>query len=111
MPFAARSHYLKVRDRASYAFALVSVAAALDLNANRKIKDARVALGGVAHKPWRANAAEKKLIGQEANEKTFQSAAEAELAAAKGYKYNSYKIELAKRSIARTLNIVAEMTS
>ena len=111
MPFAARSHYLKVRDRASYAFALVSVAAALDLNANRKIKDARVALGGVAHKPWRANAAEKKLIGQEANEKTFQSAAEAELATAKGYKYNSYKIELAKRSIARTLNIVAEMTS
>src|SRR5207248_1981999 len=87
------------------------VALALDLNANRKIKDARVALGGVAHKPWRANAAEKKLIGQEANEKTFQSAAEAELATAKGYKYNSYKIELAKRSIARTLNIVAEMTS
>jgi len=111
MPFAARSHYLKVRDRASYAFALVSVAAALDLDANKNIKDARVTLGGVAHKPWRANAAEKKLIGQEANEKTFQSAAEAELAAAKGYKYNSYKIELAKRSIARTLNIVAEMTS
>src|SRR5437764_9633891 len=73
IPFVARSHYLKVRDRASYAFALVSVAAALDLGSSKKIHDARVALGGVAHKPWRANAAEKKLIGQEANEKTFQS--------------------------------------
>jgi len=111
MAFATRSHYLKVRDRASYAFALVSVAAALDLGSNKKIKDARVALGGVAHKPWRANAAEKKLIGQDANEKTFRAAADAELAAAKGYKYNSYKIELAKRSIVRALNIVAEMAS
>ena len=110
MPFATRSHYLKVRDRASYAFALVSVAAALDLDSNKKIKAARVALGGVAHKPWRANAAEKKLIGQEANEKTFRAAAEAELAPAKGYKYNSFKIELAKRSIVRALTTVAEMT-
>jgi xanthine dehydrogenase YagS FAD-binding subunit len=108
--FATRSHYLKVRDRASYAFALVSVAAALDLDSNKKIKAARVALGGVAHKPWRANAAEKKLIGQEANEKTFHAAAEAELAPAKGYKYNSFKIELAKRSIVRALTTVAEMT-
>ncbi|MBO0695828.1 MAG: xanthine dehydrogenase family protein subunit M [Verrucomicrobia bacterium] len=110
MPFAARSHYLKVRDRASYAFALVSVAAALDLDANKKIKDARVALGGVAHKPWRANAAEKKLTGQDANENTFRAAAEAELESAKGYKYNSYKIELAKRTIVRALTTVAEMT-
>lgn len=110
MPFATRSHYLKVRDRASYAFALVSVAAALDLDSNKKIKAARVAFGGVAHKPWRANAAEKKLIGQEANEKTFRAAAEAELAPAKGYKYNSFKIELAKRSIVRALTTVAEMT-
>jgi len=110
MPFATRSHYLKVRDRASYAFALVSVAAALDLDSNKKIKAARVALGGVAHKPWRANAAEKKLIGQEANEKTFRAAAEAELAPAKGYKYNSFKIELAKRSIVRALTTVAEMS-
>src|SRR6266478_6145220 len=111
MPFATRSHYLKVRDRASYAFALVSVAAALDLDSNKKIKAARVALGGVAHKPWRASAAEKKLIGQEANEKTFRAAAEAELAPAKGYKYNSFKIELAKRAIIRALSTVAEMTS
>lgn len=111
MPFAARSHYLKVRDRASYAFALVSVAAAMDVGADKKIKDARVALGGVAHKPWRANAAEKKLIGQDANEKTFRAAAEAELEAAKSYKYNSYKIELAKRAIVRALDTVAGMTS
>jgi xanthine dehydrogenase YagS FAD-binding subunit len=110
IPFAARSHYLKVRDRASYAFALVSVAAALDLTANNKIKDARVALGGVAHKPWRANAAEKKLVGQGANEETFRAAAEAELATAKAYKYNAFKIELAKRAIVRALTMVAEMT-
>ena len=110
MPFASRSHYLKVRDRASYAFALVSVAAALDLGSNKKIHDARVALGGVAHKPWRANAAERKLIGQSAIETTFHAAAEAELAAAKGYKYNSFKIEMAKRAIVQTLNIVAGLT-
>jgi len=109
MPFAARSHYLKVRDRASYAFALVSVAAALDLGSNNKIAAARVALGGVAHKPWRANAAEKKLIGQEANENTLRGAAEAELATAKGYKYNSFKIELAKRAIVRALSDVAAL--
>jgi xanthine dehydrogenase YagS FAD-binding subunit len=110
MRFAARSHYLKVRDRASYAFALVSVAAALDLGPNKKITDARVALGGVAHKPWRANTAEKKLIGQTASEKMFRVAAEAELAAAKGYKYNAFKIELAKRAIVRALMKVAEMS-
>jgi xanthine dehydrogenase YagS FAD-binding subunit len=109
MPFAARSHYLKVRDRASYAFALVSVAAALDLGSNNKITAARVALGGVAHKPWRAKAAEKQLIGHEANESTFRDAAEAELATAKGYKYNSFKIELAKNAMVRTLSMVAEM--
>ena len=108
--FAARSHYLKARDRASYAFALVSVAVALDLGLNRKINAARLALGGVAHKPWRASAAEKTLIGQEANEKTFRAAAEAELAPAKAYKYNSFKIELAKRAIIRALSTVAEMS-
>jgi xanthine dehydrogenase YagS FAD-binding subunit len=110
IPFAARSHYLKVRDRASYAFALVSVAAALEFAPNKKIKDARVALGGVAHKPWRANTAEKKLIGQDANEKTFHAAAEAELAAAKAYKYNAFKIELAKRAIVRALSTVAQVS-
>jgi xanthine dehydrogenase YagS FAD-binding subunit len=109
MPFATRSHYLKVRDRASYAFALVSVAAALDFDSNKKIKDARVALGGVAHKPWRANTAEKRLIGQIANETNFHAAAEAELAAGKGYKYNSFKIQLARRAIVHALNAVAAM--
>jgi xanthine dehydrogenase YagS FAD-binding subunit len=109
MPFATRSHYLKVRDRASYAFALVSVAAALDFDSDKKIKDARVALGGVAHKPWRANIAEKRLIGHIADETNFHAAAEAELAAAKGYKYNSFKIGLAKRAIVRALNTVVMM--
>src|SRR5947207_9689169 len=82
IPFATHSHYLKVRDRASYAFALVSVAAALDLDENRKIKAARVALGGVAHKPWRAHKVETKITGKSADEKTFRDAAEAELVAA-----------------------------
>src|SRR5437588_3137917 len=67
IPFATRSHYLKVRDRASYAFALVSVAAALDVDSNNKIKAARIALGGVAHKPWRASKAEAELIGKNPN--------------------------------------------
>ena len=110
MPFATRSHYLKVRDRASYAFALVSVAAALDLDSNKTIKAARVALGGVAHKPWRAEKAENELAGKKADENTFRAAAEAELAAAKGYKYNSFKIELAKRAIVRALSTVAAMS-
>ena len=109
-PFATRSRYLKIRDRASYAFALVSVAAALDIDSDKEIKAARIALGGVAHKPWRANAAEKKLIGQTADEETFRDAAEAELAPAKGYKYNSFKIELAKRAIVRALSMVAAMS-
>jgi xanthine dehydrogenase YagS FAD-binding subunit len=107
MPFATRSHYLKVRDRASYAFALVSVAAALDLDSTKKIKAARVALGGVAHKPWRAITVEKKLIGANADEKAFRTAADAELVPAKAYKHNSFKIELAKRSIVRALSTVA----
>ena len=110
LPFATRSHYLKVRDRASYAFALVSVAAALDLDAGKQIKGARVALGGVAHKPWRATTAEKKLIGEVADERTFHVAAEAELAAAKAYKHNSFKIELAKRAMIRTLSTLAQMS-
>ncbi len=110
MPFATHSHYLKVHDRASYAFALVSVAAILDVDRSKKIKAARVALGGVAHKPWRASKAEQELSGKTADEKTFRAAAEAELAAAKGYKYNSFKIELAKRAIVRALSTVAAMS-
>jgi len=109
IPFATRSHYLKVRDRASYAFALVSVAAILDLDQSKKVKAVRVALGGVAHKPWRASKAEESLVGKTAEEKTFRVAAEAELAAAKGYKHNSFKIELAKRAMVRALTTVAAM--
>jgi xanthine dehydrogenase YagS FAD-binding subunit len=99
---------LKVRDRASYAFALVSVAAALELE-NGMIKSARLALGGVAHKPWRATKAEQALAGKKPDAQAFAAAAAAELAAAKGYKHNSFKIELAKRSIVRALTTVAAM--
>jgi xanthine dehydrogenase YagS FAD-binding subunit len=109
IPFATRSHYLKVRDRASYAFAIVSVAAALEIGADRKISAVRIALGGVAHKPWRAQKAEEQLVGKTADETSFRAAAEAELAAAKGYEHNSFKIELAKRSIVRALSTVAAM--
>lgn len=110
LPFAARSHYLKVRDRSSYAFALVSAAAALEMDGG-KIKQARLALGGVAHKPWRAEQAEKLLSGATADEKTFRAAAEAELKAARAYKHNEFKIELAKRTIVRALSTVAGMPS
>ena len=71
-----------------------------------KIKTARVALGGVAHKPWRAKEAEEKLVGEKPGEATFKAAAHAALADAKGYKYNTFKIELARRSIVRALNNV-----
>jgi xanthine dehydrogenase YagS FAD-binding subunit len=96
--FAVRSDYRKVRDRASYAFALISVASALDLDGST-IRDARLALGGVAHKPWRARTAEAALKGRPATDATFRDAAEAELAAAKGLHDNAFKIDLAKRVI------------
>ncbi|MBM0745061.1 xanthine dehydrogenase family protein subunit M (plasmid) [Phormidium sp. CLA17] len=109
-PFAERSHYLKVRDRTSYAFAVVSVASALEIN-NGTIQNARMALGGVAHKPWRSVEAEKILIGAKPNEQTFQAAADATLRGAKGYKDNAFKVELAKRSIVRSLTIATEGTA
>ncbi len=100
--FADKSYYLKVRDRASYAFALVSVAAALEMDGTR-IKQARVALGGVAHKPWRATEAEKFLTGKEATEANFKQAAEMEMKQAKPLEHNKFKVELGKRAIARAL--------
>ena len=100
--FANTSYYLKVRDRASYAFALVSVAAALELDGNQ-IKQVRVALGGVAHKPWRAAAAEKFLMGKEATEANFKEAAALEMKQAKPLEHNEYKIEISQRAIARAL--------
>lgn len=107
-----RHSYLKVRDRASYAFALVSVAVALDLDGDR-IREARLALGGVAHRPWRDRQAETLLDNQRATRETFERAAEALLRDAKGFEYNCFKIELARRAVVRALNEAAfgEVTS
>ena len=107
MPFAARSTYRKVRDRASYAFALVSVAAAVDV-ADGTVRDVRLALGGVAHKPWRALTAEEALRGQPATAESFRAAAEAELAEARPFEHNAFKIELAKRLITAVLQELTE---
>ena len=100
--FAANYSYLKIRDRLSYAFALVSIAAALELE-GENIKEARLALGGVAHKPWRDKAAEAMLRGQAAKEAVFTQAADLLLRDAKGYAHNSFKIDLARRGIVRAL--------
>jgi xanthine dehydrogenase YagS FAD-binding subunit len=103
LPFATHSTYRKVRDRASYAFALVSVAAALEVEDDR-VKDVRIALGGVAHKPWRAWRAEQTLRGQPATEDAFAAAAEAELADAQPLRDNGFKVELARRTITAVLS-------
>ncbi|RYY30534.1 MAG: xanthine dehydrogenase family protein subunit M [Sphingobacteriaceae bacterium] len=100
--FAEKSYYLKIRERSSYAFALVSVAAALVTDGN-KIKEVRIALGGVAHKPWRASLAEKWLTGKEPTEANFKAAAMAELKNAKPLQYNKYKVGLASKAIVRAL--------
>lgn len=105
--FARNSTYRKVRDRASYAFALVSVAAALEVDRDGSVRDVRLALGGVAHKPWRAFAAEAALRNQPATEMNFRAAAEAELAGAAGLRHNAFKIELVKRVIVATLGDLA----
>lgn len=105
--FAKNSIYRKVRDRASYAFALVSVAAALETE-NNKIKNVRIALGGVAHKPWRASEAENFLVGKDATEEIFRQAAEEELKNARGFGHNDFKIELAKRTIVSALEELAK---
>ena len=100
--FAKNSYYLKVRDRASYAFALVSVAAAMELD-GEVVKTARVALGGVAHKPWRATQAEEFLSGKKATTENFQLAAEQAVKTARPLTENAFKVELAKRAIVRAL--------
>ena len=107
--FAKNYSYLKIRDRLSYAFALVSVAAALELDGER-IADARLALGGVAHKPWRNTAAEAALRGAAANRATFARAAEILLRGAKGFAHNAFKIDLAQRAIVRALTQAARGT-
>jgi xanthine dehydrogenase YagS FAD-binding subunit len=107
--FGANYSYLKIRDRLSYAFALVSVAAALELDGDT-IREARLALGGVAHKPWRVTAAEAALRGQRADAGAFAQAADLVLRGAKGYGHNSFKIGLARRAIVRTLSQAARGT-
>jgi len=101
--FTKNVFYLKLRDRQSYAFALVSVAAALELDGNI-IKDIRLALGGVAHKPWRSKEAEAQMVGKEATHENFLTMAEHILADAKGFGHNDFKIELAKRAIVRAFS-------
>jgi xanthine dehydrogenase YagS FAD-binding subunit len=108
--FAANSHYLKVRDRASYAFALVSVAAALEIR-DGVIRQARLAMGGVAHKPWRATSAEQVLNGQRPNEATLRRAADAAMQGAVGTEHNRFKIELGRRAIVRALTIAVSKGS
>jgi xanthine dehydrogenase YagS FAD-binding subunit len=107
--FAANYTYLKIRDRLSYAFALVSVAAAMEVEAGT-IKDARLALGGVAHKPWRDPSAEAALAGQKADASTFTHAANLLLRDAKGFEHNAFKINLARRAIVRALTQAAAGT-
>jgi xanthine dehydrogenase YagS FAD-binding subunit len=101
--FARRFDYVKVRDRLSYAFALVSVAAALDLAADGTVRAARIALGGVAHKPWRVEEAEDLLVGRPAGETAFEQAAERILRGARGYGQNDFKIPLARNAIVQAL--------
>lgn len=100
--FQNHSYYLKVRDRSSYAFALISVAAALEISGNQ-IKQARIAMGGVAHKPWRAMEAEKYLIGKSTSENAFKEAATIAMKGAKPLTHNQYKIELGNKAIVRAL--------
>jgi xanthine dehydrogenase YagS FAD-binding subunit len=105
-PFTKNVHYLKVRDRASYAFALVSVAAALDLN-GKTIKNARLAMGGVAHKPWRLKDAEKSLTGKQATEENFRQAAEIAMQGAKAFEHNAFKLKMGPNTIVEALKTAA----
>jgi xanthine dehydrogenase YagS FAD-binding subunit len=108
LAFATRSHYRKVRDRASYAFALASAAVVLDASGGR-VRDVRVALGGVGTKPWRSREAERALVGKPATPAAFRAAAEIALAGAVPHRDNAFKIELAKRTMVRALSTVAAM--
>jgi xanthine dehydrogenase YagS FAD-binding subunit len=106
-PFAARSHYLKLRDRASYAFALVSAAVGLEMDGGT-VRRCAIALGGVAHKPWRARKAEAQLAGKPLSDDAMAAAAATALAGARGYGWNDFKIELARRAIVRALRTAGE---
>ena len=104
--FAKNAYYLKARDRNSYAFALISVAAGLEIDGGT-VKSAGLALGGVALKPWRIPAAEQALVGQPAAPASYQAAAEILLRGAKGYEHNTFKIEMAKQGIIRALTLAS----
>lgn len=106
-PVAARSRYRKVRERASYAFAIGSVAAALDIDDGR-VREARLAFGAVASRPWRARAAEAVLTGAPADSETFAAAADAELAAARPLPDNGYKVTLIRNLVVSVLTELAE---
>ncbi|MFD2570266.1 FAD binding domain-containing protein [Spirosoma soli] len=101
-------HYMKVRDRASYAFALVSVAAALSMN-GKTIRSARLAMGGVAHKPWRLTEAENSLVGKPANQATFEQAAQLAMRGAKGYEHNAFKLKMVPNAIVEALTTAASL--
>ena len=107
--FAKNYSYLKIRDRLSYAFALVSVAVGLEIEGD-SINDARLALGGVAHKPWRDREVEAQLCGASPTRESFARAAETLLRGARGFGHNDFKIELARRAIVRTLGQAARGT-
>lgn len=107
--FAKNSLYVKIRDRASYAFALISVAAALELKGNT-IANARLAMGGVAHKPWRLSGAENFLKGKSATPENFKKAAAIAMKDAKGYGYNNFKLVLAPNTMVQTLKTVSGIT-
>ena len=105
-PPAGRQIYRKVRDRASYAFALVSLAAILDV-AGGKVQNARLAMGGVAHKPWTPREAERELAGASSQSASFEAAGRAAVKDATGHPHNEFKIALAQRLVSRTLGDLA----
>jgi xanthine dehydrogenase YagS FAD-binding subunit len=102
-PPPGASRYRKVRERASFAFALVSIAAVLDVAGDGTVRECRIALGGVAHAPWRCERAEQALLGARAGEESFGRAADAELARARPLPRNAHKVPLARNLIVRTL--------
>ena len=106
VPWLARSRYWKMRDRASYEFALASAAVALDMDGGR-VREARIALGGVATMPWRARDAEKSVAGAQAGEAAWRAAAEAAFSGARPQKHNAFKVELGKRTLVRALSEAA----
>jgi xanthine dehydrogenase YagS FAD-binding subunit len=107
-PFKENVHYLKIRDRASYAFALVSVAVALEIKKN-VIQDARLAMGGVAHKPWRLYEAEKFLRGKQVSAAAFRGSANVAMKGARGYGHNDFKLKMAPAVIAEALHLAAKV--